>query len=99
MKKIREFYERIKSSKFKTAVLMVSLVILFVGITRDVVSFVINSLIYNTPRPANTTSLDSNFLNHVYVVVEQNYLIVGIIGILLIVLLQFMSDKIRNNNF
>lgn len=80
MKKIKEFYKRVRKSKFKYFLLKFSLIILFVGFSTNLINFIINDLIYKTPKP----------------ILYKGYWKVGVIGILLIGLLDFISMKFKN---
>ena len=94
MESIKTSYKRIKDNKFKYFIFRIFRAILVVGLTRKSVDFIVNDLIYKTPRPNFIESLDFNILYYIF---YENYLKIGIIGILIVFLLDFISIKIKED--
>lgn len=94
MESIKTSYERIKANKFKYFIFQIFRAILIIGLTRKSIDFIVNNLIYKTPRPILTESLDFNILYYIF---YENYLKIGIIGILIVFLWDFISNKIQKD--
>lgn len=94
MESIKTSYKRIKDNKFKYFIFRIFRVILVVGLTRKSVDFIVNDLIYKTPRPNFTGNLDFNILYYIF---YEKYSLIGITGILIVFLLDFIAAGVKKD--
>lgn len=89
---LRNFYKRTKKNKIKILLLRISLTLLFINFSNILINFIINDIIYNTPRDLiHLTNPDYTSIINLMFVKEAMILYIVIIVLL------FTHDYINKN--
>ncbi|MBS4538022.1 hypothetical protein GOQ27_06085 [Clostridium sp. D2Q-11] len=93
---IVQFYRRNKQNKFKHFLLRVSLTFIFIIIFSRITNYIINDLIFKTPKPNLT--MTGSALDFIYYIFSKEGLIFFTFIILGLFLIDFFSYKNRNKS-
>lgn len=83
---MKQFYKRNNQNIVKNILLRISLAVIFVALTSKIVNYVINDLIFKTPRP--DLFIDEKSTNLIYLIFSNE----GLIFFSSVVLILFLAD-------
>lgn len=92
MEYVKKFYERVRKNWFKHLIFKFSIIIPALGLFDEILAVIFNNFIYNTPKPKYSDTLPPSLI---YDIFHKYYIIVGIAGILILIVLDFITMRIQ----